>query len=345
MKKKGIDPNIDTMLLHTMSLAECLDMILYEDVYFTKDAFAKQVYLGANGVFLVIPLVTDELVEDEVEQTRIEKVLEEIYGVLQLHLYVYPVLVGEERSFYMHDMEHLVELEEPGAFLTDLYHYTLEHKLEPSKVPGQYSEIKGYVSGTKKRVSVLDERTLERLMEIITPLEEIERPCDAVRYEADGTKYIQRDSDLKIGQINTGLIGRKQWYRVSEVLPEKLACYIAFGGAIGLHKFMTGEFGQGFLYLLTSGFGGILSVLDLISLFIGDYSYQEITYYQMEHEIQRRKEKVYVERCHGLLKFLIAGGITLLVGMVWTHFVYVKALELVIQFIAEVGVEIAEKSM
>ena len=345
MKKKGIDPNIDTMLLHTMSLAECPDMILYEDVYFTKDAFAKQVYLGANGVFLVIPLVTDELVADEVEQTRIEKVLEEIYGVLQLHLYVYPALVGEERSFYMHDLEHLVELEEPGAFLTDLYHYTLEHKLEPSKVTEQYSEIKGYVSGTKKCVSVLDERTLERLIEIMTPLEGIERPCDAVRYEADGTKYIQRDSDLKIGQINTGLIGRKQWYRVSEVLPEKFACYIALGGTIGLHKFMTGEFRQGFLYLLTSGFGGILPVLDLISLFIGDYSYQEITYYQMEHEIQCRKEKVYVERCHGLFKFLIAGGITLLVGMVWTHFVYAKVLELVIQFITEVGVEIAEKSM
>ena len=44
-------------------------------------------------------------------------------------------------------------------------------------------------------------------------------------------------------------------------------------------------------------------------------------------------------------KFLIAGGITLLAGMVWTHFVYAKALELIIQFIAEVGVEIAEKSM
>ncbi len=43
MKKKGIDSNIDTMLLHTMSLAECPDMILYEDVYFTKNAFAKQV--------------------------------------------------------------------------------------------------------------------------------------------------------------------------------------------------------------------------------------------------------------------------------------------------------------
>lgn len=345
MREKGVDPNIDTMLLHTMSLAECPDMILYEDVYFTKDAFAKQVYLGANGVFLIIPLVTDDLEANQAEQKRIEKVLEEIYGVLQLHLYVYPVLVGGERSFYMHDMEHLVELEEPGAFLTDLYHYTLEHKLEPSNVPEQYSEIKGYVSGTKKRVSVLDERTLARLMEIITPLEGIERPCDAVRYEADGTKYIQRDSDFKIGQINTGLIGRKQWYRVSEVLPEKYACYIALGGTIGLHKFMTGEFGQGFLYLLTSGFGGILPMLDLISLFIGDYSYQEITYYQMEHEIQRRKEKVYVERCHGLFRFLIVGGITLLVGMVWTHFVYAKVLELIIQVIAEVGVEIAENSM
>ena len=78
MRKKGIDPNIDTMLLHTMSPVECPDMILYEDVYFTKDAFAKQVYLGANGVFLVIPLVTDELEADGAEQKRIEKVLEEM---------------------------------------------------------------------------------------------------------------------------------------------------------------------------------------------------------------------------------------------------------------------------
>ena len=78
MRKKGIDPNIDTMLFHTMSPVECPDMILYEDVYFTQNAFAKQVYLGVNGVFLIIPLVTDDLEADGVEQKRIEKVLEEI---------------------------------------------------------------------------------------------------------------------------------------------------------------------------------------------------------------------------------------------------------------------------
>ena len=345
MKKISMDPNRDTMLLRTMLLAECPKMILYEDVYFSKDAFAKQVYLGVNGVFLVIPLFTDDLEENQAEQKRIEKVLGEIYGVLQLHLYVYPILVGEERSFYMHDIEHLVELEEPGAFLTDLYHYTLEHKLEPSKVPGKYSEIKGYVSGTKKHISVLDGRTLERLIDIITPLEGIERPCDTVRYEADGTKYIQKDSDLKIGKINTGLIGRKMWYRVSEVLPEKMACYMALGGTIGLHKFMTGEFGQGAIYLFTSGFAGIISVLDLIALFTGGYSYQEVTYYQEECGIQRRSEKIYVERCCGLFKFLLAIGITLAIGILWTHFVYASALELVIQLITEIGINIAETQM
>ena len=345
MKKISIAPNRDTMLLRTMTLAECSEMLLYENVYFTKDAFAKQVYLGTNGVFLVIPLLKDELETDVAEQKRIKKVLAEIYEKLQLQLYVYPVFVGEEQSFYMHDMEHLLELEEPGAFLTDLYHYTLEHKLEPSKVPGQYSGIKGYVSGTKKHVSVLDERTLERLIDIITPLAGIERPCDTVRYEADGTKYIQKDSDLKIGKINTGLIGRKMWYRVSEILPEKVACYIAFGGSVGLHKFMNGEFGQGFLYLLTSGFGGILPVLDLIALFTGGYSYQEVIYYQEECGIQRRSEKIYVERCCGLFKCLLAIGITLAVGILWTHFVYASALELVIQLITEIGINIAETQM
>ena len=37
--------------------------------------------------------------------------------------------------------------------------------------------------------------------------------------------------------------------------------------------------------------------------------------------------------------------ITLLVGMVWTHFVYAKVLELVIELITEVGVTIAESQI
>lgn len=345
MKKMSIDPNFDTMLLCTMTLPECPEMLFYENVYFTKDAFAKQVYLGANGVFLIIPLLKDELENDLAEQKKVKDVLTKVYEKLSLHLYVYPVFVGEERSFFVQDIGKIMELEEPGIFLTDLYHYTLENKLEPCKVLEKYSEIKGYTSGSKKQICVLDEGTLERLTEIITPLEGIERPCDRVRYEADGTKYIQKDSDLKIGKINTGLIGKRMWYRVSEMLPKKLACYIALGGTIGLHKFMTGEFGQGFLYLLTSGFGGIFPLLDLVALFTGSYSYQEVTYYQEACGIQRKKEKVYVERCSGLFQFLLSMGAALLLGMVWTNFIYAKALELIIQFIVEVGVEIAEKSM
>mgnify|MGYP003292545529 CR=1 FL=1 len=341
-RKKQVEPKKDTMLLRTMPPVDCPAMIFYKDVYFSKDAFAKQVYVGVNGVFLVIPLFADDLEAEPFERKQIKKVLSDICEILELHLFIYPILVGEERSFYLYEGEHLLELEHPSNFLTDLYHYTLEHRTEPSKIPDLFSEIKGYQSSNHLCESVLDERTVERLLKIITPLEGIECPCDMIRYDIDGTKYIQKDSEFTIGQFSTGFIGKKKWYRVSDISSEKFLFCILFGGTFGIHKFMTGEVVQGLFYLFTSGLGGVLPIFDVVSLFLGSYSYHDTMYMAEKCGIRQIKEKVYIEPCKGIGKAFVCIEITSFLSLWMTYTIYTKLLDGFIWLLTTIGIHILE---
>ncbi len=341
-RKKQVNPKRDTMLLRTMTTADCPTMIFYKDIYFSKDAFVKQVYVGVNGVFLIIPLFSDDLETEPSERKRIKKVVTDICETLELHLFIYPILVGEERSFYLYEREHFLELEHPSNFLTDLYHYTLEHRTEPSKIPDLFSEIKGYQSSNHLCESVLDEKTVERLLKIITPLEGIEYLCDRTRYDIDGTKYIQKDSEFTIGQFSTGFIGKKKWYRVSDISSEKFLFCILFGGTFGIHKFMTEEVVQGLFYLFTSGLGGVLPIFDVVSLFLGSYSYHDTMYMAEECGIRQIKEKVYIEQCRGIGKAFVCIGITSFLSLWMTYTIYTKLLDGFIWLLTTIGIHILE---
>ena len=124
---------------------------------------------------------------------------------------------------------------------------------------------------------------------------------------------------------------------------DKLALCTVFAGSIGLHKFMTGEIMQGFAYLLTSGFGGILPALDILSMFFGTYSYNEVSYYQNEDGITREKEKVYMRKNKGILKGILYITVSLIIGFLVTYFIYSKVLEEIIQLFVEVGLEFTKK--
>jgi TM2 domain-containing membrane protein YozV len=48
-------------------------------------------------------------------------------------------------------------------------------------------------------------------------------------------------------------------------------CLIGFVGLAGLHRFYTGHIFLGILYLITGGFFGIGTLIDLIIIISGDY--------------------------------------------------------------------------
>ena len=62
-----------------------------------------------------------------------------------------------------------------------------------------------------------------------------------------------------IGEIN------KQFYIALGL------CVLGLFGIAGLHRFYTGKTGTGIFYLLTSGFFGIGTIMDIFSIITGHY--------------------------------------------------------------------------
>ena len=336
-KKKIV---IHSEILDCLTAGElCPDMACFQELYFSRNCFVKYLYVGSNGIFALFPCL-DELQECVEEQERCRKALADMKEVLGLALYIYPVFAGIERSYYALDPFHPVELEDTEQFLNGLYHYTRVNKTRPEQIVEVMEQLLMLSSTSEEEdtVSVLDENTLERILQVVVPMEGNDYPENAVRRGEDGTEYILRDSDVMIGKINTGLVGKKEWYRLSDISPEAVLYSAVLGGCLGLHKLFTREYLHMVLYIITGGFGGILPAVDVLSIYTGSYSYKEMKYYQEPNgTIAKRQEKVYLRRAVGLIRGITCVAAALVLGQLYVKFVYSGLLELVIALVTELG--------
>ena len=317
----------------------CPDMACFLDMYFSKNCFVKYLYVGSNGIFALLPCL-DELQECMEEQERCRKALADMKEMLGLALYIYPVFAGTERSYYAPDPFHAIELEDTEQFLNGLYHYTRVNKTRPEQIAEAMEQLLLLSEAYEEEdtVSVVDENTLERILRVVVPMEGNDYPEDTIKRDADGTEYILRDSDVMIGKINTGLVGKKEWYRLSDISPEAVLYSAVLGGCLGLHKLFTREYLHMALYIITGGFGGILPAVDALSICTGSYSYKEVNYYQEPNgTIFKRQEKVYLRRAAGVLRGITCMAAALVLGQLYVKFVYSGLLELLIALVTELG--------
>lgn len=82
------------------------------------------------------------------------------------------------------------------------------------------------------------------------------------------TKVLRRSKD-----------GSKRWYNIdTDVDTNMLFIKTGLFGAFGFHQFTFKKYISGIFYLLSGGFCGMATFIDLILMMIGRYSYTEITY-------------------------------------------------------------------
>ena len=68
---------------------------------------------------------------------------------------------------------------------------------------------------------------------------------------------------LALGWVDDSIVSKKRWF--------VLALLCIYGGVFGLHRFYAGKIRSGFMMLVTLGGLGVWAVVDLVSVFLGEF--------------------------------------------------------------------------
>ena len=138
--------------------------------------------------------------------------------------------------------------------------------------------------------------------------------------EADGTEWIKKYEHRKVLGIDTGLVGKERWFRISDIDPNRFVLKAMFFGWAGAHKFLLSEIRTGVFYLLTCGCAGILPALDILSCLTGNASCSEIVSSESGETLWR--EQLYLRKPEN--KTLAVAGIvvSILVSLLMLQVVY-----------------------
>ncbi len=177
---------------------------------------------------------------------------------------------------------------EKSHFIKDGIVYELKQEYEPLD--------SGQVKSVKYR---LDEETIERIEEKIRDYENNKRPVSIdknIYIDSNGKQWVQKYEDLLEEKIHipTGFIGKEKWFPVSEIDPDSFFIRTALGGFLGYHKFSTGNILSGIIYMMTCGFAGIFTFLDMLQLSSGNFYYYVNEYEDSDGKLKQISHKEYI---------------------------------------------------
>lgn len=171
-------------------------------------------------------------------------------------------------------------------------------------------------------------------------------------YKTDscGQEWILKDTTIKVKGFDTGLIGGKSWFKVSDRDERGMLWITSLFGAFGIHKLITGNITAFAGYLLTCGGFGVLTVLDVLAFLTGSAGYYEVTYREDEEgTLIRDKRRVFYRKLEQ--KWIVPLGIicAFVVTTAATHLVYkplmVKITESTVNIAADMDKETASDNL
>ena len=171
----------------------------------------------------------------------------------------------------------------------------------------------------------------------------------------DGNYLVDSDGSMKVKKIISASNGvgipvlsgsvSKHLFPCEEVDGNKAYITTLAGGWFGLHKFQRGKWGQGLLYLLTCGVGGVFYVYDLIMMLIGNYYDTKVEYSMVEGHITQKKQRVYARPVRNKRIWALTVPVAMLFTWAVTTFVYIPTAQAITTAITTIVQDVAEDNL
>ena len=228
-------------------------------------------------------------------------------------------------SYYDNETSNVVKLEE---FYEQLENFKNNHQIpESEKHQYQLKTAGDYFTTEYVPVNEEDENEDYRYIrpvfsdaKISVMLDTLDNTADETIY--DGSYIYYPDGSVKVKKyVAKGFdTGGVFLFPCSDENPDKKFWLTVLGGWCGIHKFMERKWLQGILCLLTCGVGGVFYLFDLLSMLMGNYSYEDVHYTMENNAVKRSSQKYYMRPVSNKLKcfggILLAVLITVIVSVV-----------------------------
>ena len=351
---KSIDPKKDLPIQsYDIEAISCNEgSTFYENTYVSKSTFINQLVLDDFGMFVFGPATEQENLKNKAVEIQhffevSAKALFCFFFVEEKTYVVTPAGEKEEiHNVYTEYQNLYTNLARPDLDKRFLQINTLRSLLTSAEVPEEYQSDnadhgKTYIhDGVQYEIEesfVREDDGDYEYASVLIPSIEYDRiaqkaldeennafPLATTRVDQSGQEWILKDSSVKIKGFDTGLVGEKKWYKVSDKDPTQMMFLTAFGGCFGFHKLAVGNI-IGFLwYFLTCGGIGILVILDILQFLFGSAGYNEITYEDTEQgTLERHKDKVFYKKIPHKAYVLVGLIISVIVCFIAIKLMYV----------------------
>lgn len=322
-------------------------MVAYEDMYISSEVYLSKVLIGNNGLIAFLPVE-----KEPTDNKELKEIISQIENFFGISRYLYIVFVSEDRAWFSYSLKEFHEIEDMEDFLIHILEVSIYQNCSALDVENHFDDYMSIELDVEEDLQKrwnkpnITESVLDAIFEKCEWISGRERPSDTVYEDNSGQIWVLKNSDIQIGPVNTGLIGKKKWFRLSHIPADKAAFYTAFGGWMGFHQFLFGNMAQGFLYLITCGFGGILPAMDIFLMLMGNFSYTDISYEDTGNgNYKQINEKVFLERPANKVKYVILMIISVLIGLSASAFIYSKVLRYLSIGMGMLGTSIEKSGM
>lgn len=372
--KKTIDPKRELPSSADDILDICTGGVFYEGMYISKTVYINLMIIGSNGVFTFSAIDDEKTIHDKTRQ------IQKYFSIS--HKALFSFYVTDEKCFVTNPGGSIVECEDIFECFENLYtnlsrpeidrHFLkmdyLADLIKSAEIPEEYksdNDLNGRtyvhegvvftVQETYEReddgdaeyvVSIVPQAEADRIADMASKIVRNDFPDATYRIDEEGQEWILKDSSVHIKGIDTGFIGEKKWFRLSDRDPEKMFLITILGGFIGLHKIAVGNIASFLVYLLTCGGFGMLTALDVLQFLTGSAGYTQVDYTEDENgDLSREKSKFFYKPLKH--KWLAVAGacLSLIITLIAARYIYMPVMGGIMNVLAGSAANMDEETL